>query len=363
MQNETQCFRDRHFSFYTTLTIVNHALPTSKRMITQHILSRSPSECLSFSLGNAYNRSGNLSGWKQDYSCNLSEFNCTGTNEELLIRRNWILFTSRLVGHTVLHKRSKHIKNTSLLILLVSATRSESTEFWTGGAAIGCIAISWILLGTRLLASEERDIRSTCSKMEAEECCSLPLLLWGGPELPEQIKSKAAPLRLSQSNDKLYRCYAMSLCHVFRLCLIYPIGLPSDSHLSYNKFAQQFANYKHFLTTFSEDEPSFFISVNQTLGICKPSKSQCALVHKRLFKHILLMVPLISTYGDANSTNGISKSSKRCHTAKCSYSVIEIHLLNKKDWKIHTKNFTDILLIEALKALFSSMWQDKNFTC
>lgn len=153
------------------------------------------------------------------------------------------LLTSHLVRHTVLHKHSQHLRNTSLLILLVSATRSESTEFWTGGAAIGCIAISWILLGTRLLASEERDIRSTCSKIEAEECCSLPLLLWGGPELPEQVKSKAVLLRLSQSNDKLYRCYAMRFCHVFCLFLIYPIGLPSDSHLLYNKFAQQFANY------------------------------------------------------------------------------------------------------------------------
>lgn len=38
------------------------------------------------------------------------------------------------------------------------------------------MAISWILLGTRRLASEVREILSTCSKMEAEECCSLPEL-------------------------------------------------------------------------------------------------------------------------------------------------------------------------------------------
>ena len=41
---------------------------------------------------------------------------------------------------------------------------------------MGCMAISWILLGTRRLASEEREILSTCSKMEADECCSFPEL-------------------------------------------------------------------------------------------------------------------------------------------------------------------------------------------
>lgn len=44
------------------------------------------------------------------------------------------------------------------------------------------MAINWILLGTRLLASEEREILSTCSKMEADECCSFPELGAGGPE-------------------------------------------------------------------------------------------------------------------------------------------------------------------------------------
>lgn len=46
---------------------------------------------------------------------------------------------------------------------------------------MGCMAISWILLGTRRLASEDREILSTCSKMEAEECCSLPELGRGAP--------------------------------------------------------------------------------------------------------------------------------------------------------------------------------------
>lgn len=205
-------------------------------------------------------------------------------NEELLITRNWILFTSLLAGHTILHKHSKHFKNTSLLILLVSATRSESTEFWTGGAAIGCIAISWILLGTRLLASEERDILSTCSKMEADECCSFPLLVWGGPKSPEQIQSKVVLLGLSQSNVKLYRCYTTGLCHVFHPCLICPIGLPADSRLAYNKFTHWFANCKHFSIVPPEGELSFFISVNQALGICKAPKSQSTLLHKKLLK-------------------------------------------------------------------------------
>ena len=41
---------------------------------------------------------------------------------------------------------------------------------------MGCMAISWILLGTRRPASEGRQILSTCSKMEADECCSFPEL-------------------------------------------------------------------------------------------------------------------------------------------------------------------------------------------
>lgn len=156
------------------------------------------------------------------------------------------------------------------------------------------------------------------------------------------------------------------LCYETLPCFLSVFDLPSRPSIWFAFIVQQVCPAVCKLQTFShyisEDEPSFFISVNQTLGICKPSKSQCTLVHKRLFKHILLMVPLISTYGDANSTNGISKSSKRCHTAKCSYLLIAIHQPNKKDWKIHTKNFTDILLIEALKAQFASLWQDKNFT-
>lgn len=152
--------------------------------------------------------------------------------------RNWTLLTSHFAEHVFFHRHSKHLTDTSLLILLVSATRSESTEFWIGGAAIGCIAISWILLGTRLLASEERDILSTCSKIEAEECCSFPLLVWGGPELPEQIQSKAVLLGLSQSNVKLYRSSAMRLWDISHLCLISPLGLPADSHLAYKKLAQ-----------------------------------------------------------------------------------------------------------------------------
>lgn len=179
-------------------------------------------------------------------------------------------FTSLLAGHTVLHKHSKPFKNTSLLILLVSATRSESTEFWTGGAAIGCIAISWILLGTRLLASEERDILSTCSKIEAEECCSFPLPVWGGPKSPGQSK---VMLGLLQSNVNLSICYATRLYHIFHLCLICPIGLPADSHLAYKKFTQWFGNYKHFSIIFPEGELSSFISVNQALGTHKPSES------------------------------------------------------------------------------------------
>lgn len=77
-------------------------------------------------------------------------------------------------------------ESTSLLILLVSATRSERGWFCAAGTAIGCIAISWILLGTLLLISEDRDIRSTCSKIEAEDGCSVPLVICGGPGL--QIK-------------------------------------------------------------------------------------------------------------------------------------------------------------------------------
>lgn len=207
--------------------------------------------------------------------------------------RNWLLFT--WLGTESSKAMQSPFRNTSLLILLVSATRSESTEFWTGGAAMGCMAISWILLGTRLLASEERDILSTCSKIEAEECCSFPLLVWGGPKLSEPIQSEAVLPGLAQSNVKLYRCCTTKLCPAFHLCLICPTGLPADSCLVYNKFTPWFANYKHFPIIFPEGELSFFISVNQALGTCKPPKPQSTFLHKKLFKYILLMIPLIST--------------------------------------------------------------------
>lgn len=125
----------------------------------------------------------------------ITPVTCQGIYKELLVR-NWIFFTW-LGIHSSKNMQST-FKTTSLLILLVSATRSESTEFWTGGAAMGCMAISWILLGTRLLASEERDILSTCSKIEAEECCSFPLLVWGGPKSSEPIQSEAVLPGLSR---------------------------------------------------------------------------------------------------------------------------------------------------------------------
>lgn len=55
----------------------------------------------------------------------------------------------------------------------------------SGGRGIGCMAISWTLLGSLLLASAPRDIRSTCSKMEAEDGCSLVPLMGGGGGGPE----------------------------------------------------------------------------------------------------------------------------------------------------------------------------------
>lgn len=68
--------------------------------------------------------------------------------------------------------------------------------------------------------------------------------------------------------------------------------------------------YKHFPTASPEGELSFFISVNQAFGICKSSKSQSTLVHNRQFKYILLMVPLISTYGDANSSMEFKRAAR-----------------------------------------------------
>lgn len=87
------------------------------------------------------------------------------------------------------------------MILLVSATRSARTGCCTGGAGIGCMAISWILLGTRRLASEFREILSTCSKMEAEECCSLPELGRAAPGTEGEGHEQESPgkqLRESQ---------------------------------------------------------------------------------------------------------------------------------------------------------------------
>lgn len=73
-----------------------------------------------------------------------------------------------------------------------------------------------------------------------------------------------------------------------------PTGLPADSCLEYKKFTPWFVNYKHFPILFPEGELSFFISVNQALGTCNLPKSQSTLLHKKLFKYILLMIPLIN---------------------------------------------------------------------
>lgn len=55
---------------------------------------------------------------------------------------------------------------------------------------MGCMAISCILLGTRRLASEDRDSLSTCSNMEADECCSFPELGGGGPGAKGEAKAQ-----------------------------------------------------------------------------------------------------------------------------------------------------------------------------
>lgn len=52
----------------------------------------------------------------------------------------------------------------------------------SGGTGMGCMAISWILLGSLLLASVARAIRSTCSKMKAEDSGSFLQFRGGGPE-------------------------------------------------------------------------------------------------------------------------------------------------------------------------------------
>lgn len=70
---------------------------------------------------------------------------------------------------------------TSLLIWLASDSLSLMGVPCSGGRGMGCMAISWTLLGSLLLASAPRDIRSTCSKMEAEDSCSFVPLIGGGP--------------------------------------------------------------------------------------------------------------------------------------------------------------------------------------
>lgn len=47
---------------------------------------------------------------------------------------------------------------------------------------MGCMAISWTLFGSFRFASVARDMRSTCSKIEADVSCSLVLFAGGGPE-------------------------------------------------------------------------------------------------------------------------------------------------------------------------------------
>lgn len=74
-------------------------------------------------------------------------------------------------------------EQTSLLIWLESGDSFPLTGgLCSGGTGMGCMAISWTLLGSLLLASAARDIRSTCSKMEAEDSCSFVPFIGGGPE-------------------------------------------------------------------------------------------------------------------------------------------------------------------------------------
>lgn len=75
-----------------------------------------------------------------------------------------------------------------------SQTCSASASFpWegglcSGGSVMGCMAISWILLGSLRPASAARDIRSTCSKMEAEDSGSLGApFKGGGPEVNRKL--------------------------------------------------------------------------------------------------------------------------------------------------------------------------------
>jgi hypothetical protein len=66
---------------------------------------------------------------------------------------------------------------------------------------MGCMAISWILLGTRRLASEVLETLSTCSKMEAEECCSLPELGRGAPGTEEEGREHERPREQRQESQ------------------------------------------------------------------------------------------------------------------------------------------------------------------
>lgn len=73
------------------------------------------------------------------------------------------------------------MKDTSLFSLVFSAALSLAVGLGRGRAGIGCMAMSWILLGRRLGPSVGRDIRSTCSKMEAEDNGSSMPFIGGGP--------------------------------------------------------------------------------------------------------------------------------------------------------------------------------------
>lgn len=84
--------------------------------------------------------------------------------------------------YLLIKKKGKSEEQTSLLIWLVSDTLPLMGGLCSGGTGIGCMAISWILLGSLLLASAAREIRSTCSKMEAEDSCSFVPFIGGGPE-------------------------------------------------------------------------------------------------------------------------------------------------------------------------------------
>lgn len=81
----------------------------------------------------------------------------------------------------------------------------------SGGIGMGCMAISWTLLGSLRLASVARDIRSTCSKMEAEDSCSFAAPFIGGG--PKEGKKKAEKHEPSIINTE-------QSMHVYRPMLI-----------------------------------------------------------------------------------------------------------------------------------------------